>query len=216
MRVAVISEVSAVQKNKDIVSALAGFGHELLNLGMKGPEDSPELTYIETGFLAGLFLNAGRVDLVIGGCGTGQGFLCSAMQYPNVFAGLIVDPLDAWLFAQINGGNCISLPLNKGYGWAGDVNLRLVFESYFSVESGGGYPSHRRESQMRSRARLCTLSGVVHTPFERIVETIEPEILAKALRFPGVAQSLAIGRIDNAALRGALIERCTAQGIPWN
>ncbi len=42
------------------------------------------------------------------------------MQYPGVSCGLIADPLDAWLFSMINAGNCISLALNKGYGWAGE------------------------------------------------------------------------------------------------
>ena len=42
------------------------------------------------------------------------GYLNSAMQYPNVFCGLILDPLDAWLFTQINGRNCISLALKRG------------------------------------------------------------------------------------------------------
>ena len=56
------------------------------------------------------------------------------MQYPGVFCGHIMTPLDAWLFRQINGGNCISLALNQGYGWAADVNLKFIFDRFFSVE----------------------------------------------------------------------------------
>lgn len=44
------------------------------------------------------------------------------------YCGLIQSPLDAWLFGQINGGNCISLALNFGYGWATDINLWFVFD----------------------------------------------------------------------------------------
>ena len=107
---------------------------------MKKGGEPPELQYIQTGLLTGLLLHLKRVDLVVGGCGTGQGYLNSAMQYPGVCCGHILTTLDAWLFAQINDGNCMSLMLNQGYGWAGDVNLRMIFDAYFSVERGRGYP----------------------------------------------------------------------------
>ena len=71
-----------------------------------------------------------------------------------MFCGHILNPLDAWLFAQINDGNCISLALNQGYGWAGDVNLRFIFDAYFRVERGSGYPPHRQAPQRASRMVL--------------------------------------------------------------
>ena len=83
MRIAVLNEISAVDKNKDIMDALAGRGHELFNLGMADAKDTPQLLYIHTGFLAAFLLALGKVDLVIGGCGTGQGFLNAVMQYPG-------------------------------------------------------------------------------------------------------------------------------------
>ena len=147
MRIAIINEVSAQQKNGDILKALEGRGHEVLNLGMTGNPNLPELTYIHTGLMTGILLNANAADFVVGGCGTGQGYLNAAVQYPGVFCGLISSPLDAWLFTQINGGNCISLQLNQGYGWAADENLRFIFDRIFSVERGSGYPENRRESQ---------------------------------------------------------------------
>lgn len=89
MKIAVVSEVSARHRNGDLISALDGFGFNIANIGMTEGEYATELTYIHTGFMAGALLNAGVADMVIGGCGTGQGFLNSAMQYPNVFCGLI-------------------------------------------------------------------------------------------------------------------------------
>jgi ribose 5-phosphate isomerase RpiB len=128
MRIAVINETSAADRNADILAALQGRGHEVINAGMRKNFEPPELQYIQTGLMTALLLNTGRVDLVVGGCGTGQGFMMSASQYPGVLCGHILTPLDAWLFAQINNGNCISLALNQGYGWAGDVNLRHIFD----------------------------------------------------------------------------------------
>jgi len=116
MRIAVINETSAANRNADILAALHGRGHEIVNAGMKESGAQPELTYIHTGLMAALLLNLKRVDFVVGGCGTGQGFLNSVMQYPGVVCGHVLNGLDAWLFAQINGGNCISLALNQGYG----------------------------------------------------------------------------------------------------
>ena len=177
MKIAVINEVSASHRNADIMAALSKFDHTIYNLGMTDPEQKPELTYIHTGLMAGILLNIEAVDLVIGGCGTGQGFLNSAMQYPSVFCGLISDPLDAWLFSQINGGNCISLPLNKGYGWAADINLQFIFEKLFDCQMGAGYPEHRKESQRISREKLKNISRYSHKKIDEILESTDKEIL---------------------------------------
>ena len=193
MRIAVISEVSAVAKNPDIMAALDGRGHEIINAGMKTSDDKPELTYIQTGLLAGLLLGTGRVDLVIGGCGTGQGFLNSSLKYPGIVCGLISNDLDAWLFGQINGGNCISLPLLVGYGWAGDVNLRFVFDKLFSLpEFGKGYPPHRQESQQKSRRLLLGVSSATHKPLEQIISDLDEDVIKPVLSFPGVLHLLDI------------------------
>ncbi|MBA7499491.1 MAG: ribose-5-phosphate isomerase [Clostridia bacterium] len=207
MKIAVINETSAGDKNKDIISALEGFGHEIFNVGMKETGGDPELTYIDTGFLGALLLNTKRVDFVIGGCGTGQGFLNSVMQYPGVFCGHILTPLDAWLFTQINGGNCISLALSQGYGWAGEVNLKFIFEKLFSVEPGCGYPEHRKVSQQQSRRTLINISQRVHLPFEVIVEKMDEDIVKKVLKFPAVWDLLDVESIEDDRLRDVLMKR---------
>ncbi len=185
MRIAILSEVSAVDKNADIVAALDGFGHEVFNAGMKSASDRPELSYIHTGLMAAMLLNAAAVDFVVAGCGTGQGFLNSVMQYPGVSCGLIREPLDGWLFMQINAGNCISLELNQGYGWAGNVNLKFIFEKLFSTEKGRGYPAHREEPQKQSRLLMARLSGVTHRSMPEIIAALPDDILIPAVTFPG-------------------------------
>ena len=85
MRIAVINEVSARAKNADILAALAEHGDlSVDNAGMSANGDEPELTYLQTGLMAALLLNSGACDFVVGGCGTGQGFLNSVLQYPGV------------------------------------------------------------------------------------------------------------------------------------
>ncbi|HOW90773.1 MAG TPA: RpiB/LacA/LacB family sugar-phosphate isomerase [Anaerolineaceae bacterium] len=205
MKIAVINETSAADRNADILAALEGHGHTVLNVGMKKNGEKPELTYIHTGLLAALMLNTGAADLVVGGCGTGQGFLNSAMQYPGVFCGLISGPLDAWLFTQINGGNCVSLPLNQGYGWAADINLRFIFERLFSVERGSGYPPHRKESQAQSRDLLNEVNRQAHRPLGEILTRLPEAVLRPALDYPGVIDLLRSQVIKEEGLRQFII-----------
>lgn len=207
MRIAVINETSAADRNADILAALEGRGHEVVNAGMQKNGEKPELQYIHTGLIAAILLNLKRVDLVVGGCGTGQGFLQSAMQYPGVFCGHILTPLDAWLFAQINDGNCMSLTLNQGYGWASAVNLRFIFDSYFSVEGGGGYPAQRQEPQRASRLALAGISSISHRPFAEILEALPESVVVPALAYPGIQEMIAVDEIEDERLRMALTRR---------
>ncbi len=211
MRIAVINETSAASRNADILRALEGRGHEIVNAGMRENGKPPELQYIHTGLLAGLLLHLGRVELVVGGCGTGQGFLNAAMQYPGVFCGHVLTPLDAWLFAQINDGNCISLMLNQGYGWAAEVNLRMIFDAYFGVERGAGFPAHRQAPQRASRAMLARLSGLAHRSWAEIVAALPGEVLDPVLAYPGAWQLIDPERIPDAALRTALLRRAPGE-----
>lgn len=207
MRIAVINETSACDKNADIVAALEGRGHTIVNAGMKVKGSQPELTYIHTGFLSALLLNTGKVDFVVGGCGTGQGYLNAALQYPGVSCGLVSSPLDAWLFAQINGGNCLSLPLNQGYGWAADVNLQFLFDRLFSVEIGCGYPEHRKESQKESRDILNELSQSVHLSFPDIIRSLPDAVFQPVMDFPGVIELLDLDDGDDSHWKTAIKDR---------
>jgi len=208
MKVAVINETSAADRNKDILVALEGRGHTIINAGMTKTAAQPEITYIQTGLLSAILLNLKRVDLVVAGCGTGQGFLNSVMQYPNVICGLIQNPLDAWLFGQINGGNCISLALNFGYGWAGDINLKFIFDQLFSLEEFGlGYPPHRQESQQQSRRTLAGISVATHKSFADILSSLEDSVIKPALNYPGIRELLDIDSIEDPQIKQALEKR---------
>ncbi|MDD5398583.1 MAG: RpiB/LacA/LacB family sugar-phosphate isomerase [Dehalococcoidia bacterium] len=186
MRIAVINETSAADRNADILAALDGLGHDVVNAGMKKSGEKPELSYIHTGLMAAVLLNAGTVDFVVGGCGTGQGFLNSVMQYPGVTCGHILTPLDAWLFTQINGGNCISLMLNQGYGWAGEANLKFIFEKLFCVQPGSGYPAHRKGPQRESRELLGRLNRITHHEMTEILTRLPGEVVSPVAAYPGL------------------------------
>lgn len=204
MKIAVINETSAGDKNADILRALEPLNHEVLNVGMKQKGGSPELQYSHTGFLSALLLSSGRVDFVIGGCGTGQGFLNSVMQYPGVFCGHILTPLDAMLFARINAGNCISLALNQGYGWASDVNLKHIFRALFDEPFGTGFPPERAEPQRRSREMLKGISSATHREMPELIKDLPGEIVRESLRFPEVLEVLDIPSLPDGQLKTVL------------
>ncbi|MEA3477417.1 MAG: RpiB/LacA/LacB family sugar-phosphate isomerase [Bacteroidota bacterium] len=207
MRIAVINETSAADKNKDIIAALEGRGHQIINAGMTETGGEPEMTYIHTGLLSAMLLNLRKVDLVIGGCGTGQGYLNSVMQYPNCFCGLIQNPLDIWLFGQINGGNAISLVLNFGYGWAGDINLKFIFDRLFELPAlGKGYPPHREESQQASRKILEEISVATHKSFADIITSLDDKVVKPVLDYPGVKELLDIDSIEDEKVKQTLLK----------
>lgn len=191
MKIAVVNEVSACAKNPDVVEALQSLGHEVLNLGMAEGQMEPTLTYMHTALMSAIALNLGIADFVVGGCGTGQGYYNAVLQFPGVTCGLLAEPLDAWLFTRINSGNCASLPLNKGYGWAANVNLKLMFEHLFPENKEGGYPANRVESQAESRAALNRLSLATHLPMEQIVDVIDPALVSTVMQNKAFAAAVA-------------------------
>ena len=210
MNIAVVTEVSTKEKNKAVVAALEKTGHRVLNVGMTGEGTEEELSYLHTGLITALMLNSGAADLVVGGCGTGQGYINSALQYPGVFAGLVETPLDAWLFRQINGGYCFSLALNKGYGWAADVNIDFIVERFFSVESGAGSPPYRREAQKAYRDKLFGVSTLLHKTMPEILMCLPGDIIMPVVRRPGLMELLRDAP-NGAKLAEILYERAASE-----
>jgi ribose 5-phosphate isomerase RpiB len=204
MKIAVINEISAADKNADLLKALDGRGCEVLNLGNTAAGQSPGLLYIHTGLMSALLLHLKAVDFVVGGCGTGLGYLNAVMQYPGVFCGHLLTPLDAWLFARINAGNCVSLALNQGYGWAGDVNLRLIFDALFTPETGKGYPPHRAEPQRQGRELLERVSAAAHRPMAEILLSLPEAVIRPALTYPAFRPVLEEATRTNSDIKAAI------------
>jgi hypothetical protein len=155
--------------------------------------------------MSALLLNLRAVDFVVGGCGTGLGYLNAVMQYPGVFCGHLLNPLDAFLFARINAGNCVSLALNQGYGWAGDVNLRLIFDNLFTPEAGSGYPPHRAAAQRQGRELLAQISQVTHRSMAEILRSLPENVVRPALTFRAFQLLLEDSARNNAEIQAALI-----------
>ncbi len=185
MKIALINENSQAAKNALIEATLKKvvepLGHEVHNYGMYSAEDTAQLTYVQIGILSAILLNSGAADLVITGCGTGEGAMLACNSFPGVLCGHVVDPTDAYQFTQVNNGNAIALPFAKGWGWGCELNLQYVFEKLFVEEWGGGYPKERAVPEQRNKKILDEVKKVTHQDMFYILENIDQDLLKGAI-----------------------------------
>ena len=185
MKIALIIENSQAAKSTIIETALRSvaepMGHEVLNFGMYTPEDKAALTYPMNGLLAGILLNSGAADFVVTGCGTGMGSMLACNAMPGVFCGLVIDPTDAFLFSQINAGNCMSMPYAKGFGWAAELNLEDCYRKIFEFEAGAGYPKERAEIMAKNRGILTDLKAASCHDMLTVLKTVDQGLLKAAI-----------------------------------
>lgn len=185
MKIALMMENSQAAKNATVWNELQTvaqpLGHQVFNVGMSDEQDH-HLTYIHLGIMAGLLLNSKAADFVVAGCGTGQGALVSLNLHPGVVCGYCIDPADAYLFAQINNGNALSLPFAKGFGWGAELNLRFIFEKAFTGEKGLGYPPERKEPQVRNAGILNQVKAtLLKEDYLDSLRALDPELVKAAV-----------------------------------
>lgn len=185
MKIALINENSQASKNEIIYNVLKEVatknGHEVYNYGMYTPNDSCQLTYVKAGLLAGILLNSKACDFVVSGCGTGEGAMLALNSFPNVFCGLAVDPLDGFLFSQINAGNALSIPYAKGFGWGAELNLKYIFERLFELEPGLGYPKERAQIMAKNREILKEVKNVTCKDMLTVLKEIDQNFLKETI-----------------------------------
>lgn len=209
MKIALITENSQAAKNGIIHDALTSvaepLGHEVHNYGMYSAEDDAQLTYVMNGILAGVLLNSKAADFVVTGCGTGMGSMLACNSMPGVFCGLVIDPTDAFLFAQINDGNAISMPYAKGFGWAAELNLQDCYRKLFEGESGVGYPKERAAIMAKNRGILADMKAASCHDMLTVLRNVDQDLLKAAIAGEKFADLFYANSQDeeiNAYLRG--------------
>ncbi|MGT2812149.1 hypothetical protein EII38_08895 [Streptococcus minor] len=185
MKIALINENSQASKNTLIYDTLSEVAKEkdfqVFNYGMYGQEGESQLTYVQNGLLAAILLNSKAADFVITGCGTGVGAMLALNSFPGVVCGFAAEPTDAYLFSQINGGNALSLPFAKGFGWGAELNLKLIFERLFAEPMGGGYPKERVIPEQRNARILNEVKKISHQDMLTILKTIDQDFLKETI-----------------------------------
>jgi hypothetical protein len=121
-------------------------------------------------------LSLKRMHFVVGVCGTGQGFLNSVMQYPDVFGGHIKNSLNAWLFAQIRG-QPHQPGAQPGLRMGGRRQLALHLRPPLQRGVGPRPPAHRQESQQASRLMQGRIYGSTRLSLAKILESLPEEVI---------------------------------------
>lgn len=185
MKIALIIENSQAAKSEIVFDALTSvaepLGHEVFHYGMYSPDDGAALTYPMNGLLAGILLNSKAADFVVTGCGTGMGSMLACNAMPGVFCGLVIDPTDAFLFSQINAGNCMSMPYAKGFGWAAELNLQDCYRKIFENEAGAGYPKERAEVMAINRGVVADMKAAATHDMLTVLKNVDQSLLKSAI-----------------------------------
>lgn len=185
MKIALVNENSQAPKNALVFETLKKvvepMGHSCYNYGRYSAEDPHERTYVQAGLLTALLLNSGAADFVITGCGTGMGAMLASNAFPGVMCGRANDPLDAYLFSQVNGGNALSLPFAMNFGWGAEINLQYVFEKLFGTEPGGGYPEEWAGAEKKNREILKQVKKISTVDFLDVLKNIDQDFLKGAI-----------------------------------
>ena len=193
MKIALVMEWSQAPKNEIVYQALKEVaekhGHTVDNYGQYNAEDH-RMTYNQGAILISTILQSGAADFVITGCGTGEGASIAANAMPGVCCGLAVEPLDAFLFTQVNNGNCLSFPFAKGFGWGAEINLRYMFEALFEKEPGGGYPESAAASEKKNAKILNDLKKVAHQDIKYIIKNADRELVQASFGGPNTLKLL--------------------------
>ena len=182
MIIAVIQASSQVAKNELIYSAVKKYAAdaEVINFGCFGNEEQ-KYSYIEISILIGILLSCKAVDLVVTGCSSGQGMMLACNNMPGVLCGYIPTPMDAYLFAQINDGNAVSLPLGEEYTWLGEENLDMTIAKLFSEPFGQGYPKSEAERKLEDTRLLKSIRSSSQIKMTELLKTLEKPLLDKVL-----------------------------------
>ncbi len=185
MKIALINENSQAAKNSMIYASLKKvaepLGHEVVNYGMYSTDDETQLTYVMNGLLAAILLNSGAADFVVTGCGTGEGAMLALNSFPGVLCGHVTNPLDAYLFGQVNNGNAIAMPFAQGFGWGAELNLDYTFEKLLCDEMGGGYPKERAVPEQANKKILDEVKKITHHDIMYVLKNIDQDFLKKTI-----------------------------------
>ena len=190
MKIGVIQASSQAEKNELIfhtAKKYAPSGAEVINFGCT--IDEPDAySYIDISILVGLLLAGKTVDFVVTGCSSGQGMMLACNSMPGVICGYVPTPKDAFLFAQINNGNAVSLPLGEDYTWTGSENFDKTIEALFSEPFGQGYPKGEAERKLKDTERLKRIRKQSQVETISLMKKLDRSLLDNVLKKQDVIQ----------------------------
>ena len=205
MKIAVIQASSQSDKNSLIYETVKRYAKddEVINFGCY-EDDKDKYSYVEISVLIGLLLNSDTVDFVVTGCSSGQGMMLSCNSMPNVLCGYAPTPKDAFLFAQINNGNAISLPLGEDYTWNGIDNFEQTIRTLFLKPFGQGYPESEAERKLKDTQILKQIRKDSQITMVDLLKTMDKELIRRIISKKDVIDYI-LENTGNEKLRGFIV-----------
>jgi len=182
MIIGVIQASSQAAKNELIYGSVNAHaaGCNVINFGCT-PDEETKYSYIEISILIGLLLSSKAVDFIVTGCSSGQGMMLACNNMPGVLCGYCPTPKDAYLFAQINNGNAVSLPLGEEYTWNGFENMDQTIAKLFSEPFGQGYPKNEAARKLEDTRLLKAIRNDSHVSMTDLLKKLDKPLLDKIL-----------------------------------
>lgn len=183
MKIAVVQASSQISKNNMLYSYTKKYAKDddVINFGCFS-DDEEKYSYIEISILIGMLIDENIVDFVVTGCSSGQGMMLACNSMPGVLCGYAPTPKDAYLFAQINNGNAISLPLGEQYTYSGEKNLEMTLKALFSEPFGGGYPASEAQRKIADSKMVKEIRAKSQREFKELLSEIDPLLIEKLKR----------------------------------
>ena len=189
MKIGIIQATSQAAKNQLLFDTVKKYAadDEVINFGCT--ENEPErFSYVEISVLAGMLLASGAVDFIVTGCSSGQGMMLACNSFPGVLCGYAPSPMDAWLFAQINNGNAVSLPLGEEYTWAGYENFENTVAKLFSEPFGQGYPKSEAARKAADTRMLKEILGRSQRSAAELLDSLDGSFVAHIMHKQDVSR----------------------------
>ena len=182
MKIGIIQASSQASRNTLLYETVRKYASdaEVLNFGCRDDE-AYTYSYVEISVLIGLLLSGNAVDFIVTGCSSGQGMMLACNSMPGVLCGYAPSPMDAYLFAQINNGNAISLPLGEDYTWSGYDNFDRTIAKLFSEPFGGGYPKSEAFRKLQDTLLLKSIRRISQVTMTELLDSMDPSLIQKIM-----------------------------------
>ena len=189
MKIGIIQASSQSGKNDLLYRTVKKYAPEaeVINFGCT-EEEQERYSYIEISLLAGMLLASGAVDFIVTGCSSGQGMMLACNSFPGVLCGYAPTPVDAYLFAQINNGNAVSLPLGEEYSWTGQENFEATIARLFSEPFGQGWPKGEAARKLRDTELLKNIRRSSQRSAAELLHSLDKSVIASILRKKNVIE----------------------------
>lgn len=138
MKIAIASDHAAFDLKAQLALDLAGWGHEVLDLG---PYSAERVDYPDFGYRLAQAIAGGEAERGVALCGSGIGISIAVNRHPAARCALVNDPYSAALAREHNDANVIAM----GARLIGPDMARTCLQTFLVAEFAGGRHQQRIE-----------------------------------------------------------------------